>query len=239
MKLAKSAQEPHANINLSSLSYWAVSLDVEPSIHNALFSSPSFRKRWPGLKLHVERHDTSTALRLYPLLKSVANVISCKTTIWSENEKRIRGRSTIKDALSANPQLQTLHLFSKEEELNDVKWDKRDARKLPPVKELVIRNLLGWSIFSICDWSNVTHLELVNVSSIALIEGLPAEKLSKLKTLIIALCVLGSSRQTEQASKIKRLSEHTVDVHSRPWKARSEMRGLRLSSKSPRLFFDL
>lgn len=152
----------------------------------------------------MERHDTSTALPLYPLLKSVANVISCKTTIWSEDEKRIRGRSTIKDALSANPQLQTLHLFSKEEELNDVKWDKRDARKLPPVKELVIRNLLGWSIFSICDWSNVTHLELVNVSSIALIEGLPAEKLSKLKTLIIA-CVCWD--RAERQNRLQILSD--------------------------------
>lgn len=204
LKLAKSAREQHANIHLSSLSYWAVSLDAEPSIHNALFFSSSLRKRWPGLKLHVERHDTSTALPLYPLLKSVANVISCKTIIWSENEKWFRSRPTIKDALLANPQLQTLHLFSNGEELNDVKWDKRDSRKLPPVKELVICNLLGWGIFSICDWSNVTHLELVNVSCIALIESLPAGKLSKLKTLIIA-CVCWD--RAERQNRLQKLSD--------------------------------
>lgn len=54
-------------------------------------------------------------------------------------------------ALSKNSRLETLYLIGDKQELIDVKWEKWGTRGLPPVKELVIRDLLGWDTLSICD----------------------------------------------------------------------------------------
>ena len=150
----------------------------------------------------MESHETSTALPIYTLLTHGKNVISYKTTLWSGNNERSLRHSTLKDALLANPQLERLHILCDEKELNDAKWDKQDTRKLPPVKELVIRDLLGWNIFSVCDWSNVTHLELINISSIALTESVRAEDLSNLKTLIIACDCRDRAQRQDQLQKL-------------------------------------
>lgn len=102
---------------------------------------------------------------------------------------------------------------------------------LPPVKELAIRDLLGRDFFRICDWSNVTHLELVNVSNVAIIEEIPPEELSRLMTLIIAMP--GSCREAESATKTERLSVHVVGPHQRSQKACFEVWSLRLAPESP------
>ena len=65
-------------------------------------------------------------------------------------------------------------------------WDEQDMREPPPVEELVLQCLLGWNLFDFCNWSRITLLELINVSNLALIEDLPPEKLSGLRTVIIA-----------------------------------------------------
>ena len=76
-----------------------------------------------------------------------------------------------------------------------MRWD---TRRLPPVKELVTRDLLGWDTLSTCDRSNTTHLELTNVSNVALTEGLPYGE------LIIACECLD---RTERQSQLQELSD--------------------------------
>ena len=101
-------------------------------------------------------------------------------------------------ALSKNSRLETLYLLGDKQELIDVKWEKWDTGRLPPAKELVIRDLLGWDTLSICDWSNTAHLELTNVSNVALTEGLLSGE------LIIACECLD---RTERQNQLQELSD--------------------------------
>ena len=134
----------------------------------------------------MKRHGVSTTISFYSLLKNVANVIPCNITLWSDNTMLSSIEPAVREALLANPRLEKLHLLSPDDKIRDLKLDKWDRRKLPPVKELVIRDLLGWEFSRICDWSSITYLELVNVSDAAMIENIPPEELSGLKILVIA-----------------------------------------------------
>ncbi len=156
---------------------------------NNVLDSSTLHEKWPDLRLHVERLDTSMVPPFYFFLKNVTNMVSCKTSLGADTNQRFHKGLTVKKSLLSNLRLETVHLINDEKEVGDVDWDwwdEGDARKLPPVKELVIRGFLGWKIFGICDWSHITYLELTNVSNLALIECLPPEGCSRLQTFIIA-----------------------------------------------------
>ena len=184
--IAQSAREQYANLLSFSLFSWPENRDDDRSIQYHVFLCPRFRARWPELRISVERHDDSMPLLFYPALASVTNVVSCKSIVPARIPRWYQRGPIIKNALLANPQLQTLHLTNNEKDIGDVGWDEQDTRILPPFKELVLRGLLGWNFFNICDWSNIIHLELINVSHVALSKDLPPRKLSGLKTFIIA-----------------------------------------------------
>ena len=151
----------------------------------------------------MDMHDASSTLPFYPLLKNATHMVSCKITLRSEDTQWYPRASSIKECLLANPHLEVLHLLS-QDKLNYLRWDKGDMRKLPPVKELVIQGLHGWEIFSICDWSRISHLELINISSVVDIESIPLAALSRLKTLVIACECLD---RAERQAKLQKLSD--------------------------------
>ena len=117
---------------------------------------------------------------------NVTNVIPNDSSIPPKANGWVLRGSAIKSALLANLQLETLHLTCNEKEPIDEDWNVVDMRKFPHVKELVIRGLLGVSLFRICDWLNITHLKLTNISNLTIVEILLPEELSRLKILIIA-----------------------------------------------------
>lgn len=129
-------------------------------------------------------------------------MVSCKTTISTEDNRWVQRGNTIKNALIAHPRLETFHLICNCKTIRDVNWAEQDNRKLPPVKELVIRGLHCWTLFSVCNWSNITHLELTNVCDSALIGGLPPEELLRLKVLIIACECQDRAQRGNQLSKL-------------------------------------
>ena len=67
---------------------------------------------------------------------------------------------------------------------------------------MVTRDLLGWDTLSICDWSEIPHLELTNVSNVALTEGLPPGELTRLKTLILACECWDRAEMQNQLQKL-------------------------------------
>ena len=84
------------------------------------------------------------------------------------------------------------------------------------MKELVIRDLLGWDLFRICDWSSVIYLKLVNVSNVAMIKNVPPEELSRLKTLVIACECRDRAERQNQLQRLGgylyTLLSHTSDL---------------------------
>ena len=189
----------------------------------------------------MKRHGVSTTIPFYSLLKNVANVISYKITLRSDDTMWSPIGPTVKETLLANPRLEILHLLSRDDEIRDLKLDKWDRRKLPPVKELVIRNLLGWEFFRICDWSCITYLELVNVSNVAMIENILPEELSRLKILVIACECRDRAERQNQLQRLNgyliTLLSHTSDLEKLSLKCGvcdllQNRRGFSLTSKS-------
>ena len=156
----------------------------------------------------MEKHDASMTIPLYPLLTDAANMTSCKITVESDDTTLSPRGPVIAETLLANPRLETLHLLSRDKRIWDLRLDKYDRRKLPPVKELVIRDLLGQDFFRICDWSGVIHLELVNVSNVAMIENIPPEGLSRLKTLAITCECRDRTERQDQQDQLQKLSDY-------------------------------
>lgn len=124
-----------------------------------------------------------------PLYTLLTNAVSYKATTYSQPSETL---NLMMAALLKNSRLETLYLLGDKQELINVEREKWDTRRLPPVKELVIRDLLGWDTLSICDWSNTTHLELTNVSNVALTEGLPSGEL-----IIAYECLDRAERQNQ------------------------------------------
>ena len=164
----------------------------------------------------MEKHDASMTVPFYPLLTDAANMTSCKIILWFDDTTLSPRGPVIVETLLANPRLETLHLLSGDRRVCDLRLDKCDRRKLPPVKELVIHGLLGRDFFRICDWSSVIYLELVNVSNVAMIENIPPEELSRLKTLVIACECQDHAETQDQLQKLSSylytLLSHTSDL---------------------------
>ena len=175
--------------NLRSFT-WAYWPSEAPNLHESANSTigPALCKRWPNVQLHFEGVHASqhrpSDFENFPN----SNLVSCRIAAWEKREFPM-----IREWLSERPRLEELHFLrgryvtSWLRPKNEVR-ENQNTKCLPALKTLIIYGYESrnsqWEISNLWNWSNITHLELVNVQAIELLHHVPPQDLAGLKIFI-------------------------------------------------------
>lgn len=146
-----------------------------------MLACPRFRARWPKLRISLEDFYNEEAVRFYPLF---VNVVSSTDGLVRDKDAALVTR--IKNMLLASPKMEVFDLILKKGDDVAVNWDIKEGEKLPPFKDLNLRNV-DW-VFSpveavgFWDWSKITHLTMTKVPIIPFLKTVTPEYLSGLRT---------------------------------------------------------
>lgn len=196
------------NLRSFTWAYWP----SETSLHESANSTigPALCKRWPNVQLHFEKVRASSHqpsdFEDFPN----SNLVSCKIAAWE-----MRDLPMIRELLFERPKLQELHLLHGQH-ANIVSLrpkievhEDQNTKCLPALKTLIIDgynwNRSQWETPNLWNWSNITHLELIEVQAIELLQRVPPQDLSGLK-IFIEKCT-SNYEEPNQESNHKRKSK--------------------------------
>lgn len=207
--------------------YWP----FEASLHESPNSTigPALCKRWPNVQLHFEKVRASSHRPSDFVNFPNSNLVSCRIARWEE-----RDFPMIRELLFDRPRLQELHLrhgghaniVSLRPKI-EVHGD-QNTKRLPALKTLILDgynwNYSQWEISTLWNWSSITHLELIEIQVIELLQQVSLQDLSSLK-IFIEKCTSNyeESNHKRKSKLLCRLVRHTtaleeLKIHCEPQK---------------------
>lgn len=116
----------------------------------------------------------------------LADLVSCTDGFWRPMYFSPTNIMELKRILLASPNMETFDMVSEHSRNVGVDWDIRDGEKLPPFKDLKLRDICWYfsplEAVTFWDWSRIAHLRMTGVHIIDFLRTVTPEYLSGLRT---------------------------------------------------------
>ena len=166
-----------------------------------MLGCPHFRAQLPGVRISVAGFYEKNAVQFYSQL---VDLVSCTDVKTAPMEVSLTHIMELKNMLLASPNMESFDMISTHCRDVGVNWDIREGEKLPPFKNLKLRDICWYfspvEAVTFWDWSRITHLRMTGVDIIDFLRTVPPEYLSGLRTF--ETDCWGSEKGTEEANKL-------------------------------------
>ena len=132
------------------------------------------------------------------------DLVSCTDDKTEPMDVSLTHIMELKKILLASPNMECFDMISTHCRDVGVDWDIREGEKLPPFKDLKLRDICWYfspvEAVTFWDWSRITHLRMTGVDIIDFLRTVPPEYLSGLRTF--ETDCWGSEKDMEEANKL-------------------------------------
>ena len=166
-----------------------------------MLGCPHFRAQLPEVRISVAGFYEENAAQFYSQL---VDLVSCTDDRTAPMDVSLTHIMELKKILLASPNMESFDMISTHCRDVGVDWDIREGEKLPPFKDLKLRDICWYfspvEAVTFWDWSRITHLRMTGVDIIDFLRTVPPEYLSGLRTF--ETDCWGSEKDMEEANKL-------------------------------------